>query len=189
MKDIRFRIPLFFLFLALILASCEPPDDDVELDESTSTVFEEPFFPGFFRVNGEDITTTEVSATNYTIVDQVPASSLPDDNLFSFSIAVAIPTDSDVQIEPELSNVSFTREDGIIVPPFFEGLNVRENDVIDGVNYVLYDFNFTYPENAEGVIASTIKEFKVIVVTDYFDNSGNLLEDIIFNYTLNVTDN
>ena len=189
MKPFNRIILLTSLCFIAILFSCEPPDDDPIIEE-TSTVFEERFLPGFFRINGEDVLTNDVSSTNYTVIDELPASRIPDGNLFSFSVAVAIPTDSSVQIEPELDNVSFTRADDVIVPPFFEGSNFRSNDVLDGISYSLYDFNFTYPSEAPTVEANTIKEFKFIVTTDYFDrNSGEFLEDIIFNYTINVTSN
>lgn len=138
---------LMFILLCItpfFIISCEEDDD---LTASVERVWENQFYYGNTRINGEDVLTSEVETTGTFIRDRVCFNNLPNGYLQTFSFNIYVPTADDsqagfdtnefvifyagtsIELEPILTYIRVETIDGIEYSKFLIGGQFFENEI------------------------------------------------------------
>ncbi len=173
MKKIQISILIACLVAVIFFTSCE--ETETPTPPPTSTVYNNTTFPGFLKINGANVATTQLSGDINSSYDVVNASALPSGNFNSFEVSLFIPVDGTVSLFTELDEANLVVNGNQNVPPFYQGGQSVgiDNNGGDGVSRQHYRFNFTYPANAgTPVNASNLTKLEFVWDVEYTDNSS-----------------
>lgn len=136
-------ITLSILLMAFTLISCEESDDDAAI--AVEAVWQNQFYFGNTRINGEDVLTSEMETANTFIRDRVCFQNLPNGFLQTFSFNIYIPQADDSQAGFD-TNEFVIFYDGVFIEmePILTYIRV---ETIDGMNYAKFLIGGQFFEN------------------------------------------